>query len=80
MNGSGGILGFVPLSLANYTLLYYSNDQEFIPQWALGDYNVTFYNVSLMWGNSGKNTTQSWKVDILPLWDTTWGLDQKSGA
>lgn len=80
INGLGRIVGFVPLSISDYTLSYDSDNQEFTPQGTLSDCNVTSYNVSLMWGNSGNNATQSWKEDILPLWNTTWGLDQKFGV
>lgn len=80
INGLGRIVSFVPLSICDYTLSYDSDNQEFIPQGTLSDYNVTSYSVSLMWGNSGNNASQSWKEDILPFWNTAWGLDQKFGV
>lgn len=57
-NGSGRILGYVPLKMYNYTL-FDSDDCEFTPELAISDYSVTSYNAYVIGGNSGNNTTQS---------------------
>lgn len=69
-------MGFVPLKMCIYTLLYDSDDSEFTSQWALSSYHVASYNVSLMWRNSGNNATECCKADVLPLPNTIGRLDQ----